>query len=231
MRPDAFKLCEKYLRRQTLQPSQIIVVDDGEVETEVTLGGALILRPVRKWKLGSNTQARNLTLGLEAATESIIAIIEDDDWYSPNYLETMVGKMTGAYNYALVGEAQSFYYNVNDMKYTRMRNFSFSPTCSTVFTRALLPAFREVVTYGDSKIDYNFWRRAKRDFEDSVYLFPISRLVIGIKGVPGRPGLGVGHDTSGERWNKDLKALFKLKQLIADDVEDYRRLSNQPPSA
>lgn len=83
-RPEALKLCAEYIRRQTFQGFEWIIIDDGVVPISF-VPDAKIIRAEPKDEV---TLSRNLLLGLEVAQGDFIAFIEDDDWYSPGWLES-----------------------------------------------------------------------------------------------------------------------------------------------
>lgn len=219
-RPEAYALCERWVKTQTLQPNEIIVIDDGEIPTEITLDATVIL-PERKWSLGDNTQKRNLLIGLGEASGEIVCILEDDDYYAPNYLEVMHKELTNPrYSFEAVGELNSRYYNLKHRKYRLLNNTSFAPLCQTIFRRSLIPILKEVIIESDSKFDVRFWKR----LTCPRYLFPDTKVTVGMKGMPGRPGLGVGHNSEGSNWQQDTENLDHLFKWIGDDALAYKEL-------
>ncbi|WP_270994119.1 hypothetical protein, partial [Listeria seeligeri] len=89
-------------------------MDDGPEPQPVTFrrkGWQLVLvRPSPHWAPGQNTQARNLLKGLAAVgPEEQLVIIEDDDWYAPDWLTTVAAELEHT---ELVGEHRARYYNV-----------------------------------------------------------------------------------------------------------------------
>lgn len=221
-RPEAYALCERWIKRQTLQPDEIIVIDDGEVPTNVTLDATIIL-PEIKWHLGDNTQKRNLLIGLEEASGEAICIVEDDDWLAPNYLEVMYTELTNPrYKFEAVGELNSRYYNLKHRKWRILNNGSFAPLCQTIFRRSLIPTLRQVLAEGDTKFDVRFWKK----LVCPRYLFPETKVTVGMKGMPGRPGLGIGHNAERSDWQQDTKELLYLSKWIGEEVSAYRELLN-----
>ena len=85
----AFTLCERWMKRQTLKPDEWIVVDDYEKRTKCKMGQKVIRRKPF-WRPGEMTLQKNLLEALKIVTGDIILIIEDDDWYSPNYIENIL---------------------------------------------------------------------------------------------------------------------------------------------
>jgi glycosyltransferase involved in cell wall biosynthesis len=93
-RPRFLPLALEWYRRQTYSRRELIVVDDGErhpvpAEAVEHLGGRLV-RLDAVTALGTK-----LNLGCEAARGTICVKMDDDDWYAPRYIETMVAGHRG----------------------------------------------------------------------------------------------------------------------------------------
>lgn len=237
-RPEAWTLCKHWITRQTVLQNknfsvEWIIVDDCDPETvsytELTQAGfpkCLVLNPEQKWQPGQNTQARNLLLATELNQVSgdIIAIIEDDDWYHPEYLEKMIGALQETSN-DMVGEARAIYYTLPQKHWRRFPNKAHSSLCSTVFRKNLLEIFRATIRYCQKFhkpwIDMEFWEIAGKLYNSS--LFSESKYVLGIKGLPGRKGIGMGHDgVSGNMWNFDVDLKFLRNYIGEKDLELYK---------
>lgn len=215
-RPAAFSLCEKWMAAQDYQkPVRWVIVDDGITPQPITFkreGWEIILvRPSPFWKPGDNTQARNLLKGLDACDEKdLIVFIEDDDHYHPSWLSRVARESGRA---EVVGENRARYYNFKTKTARQLSNLSHSSLCSTAIRGSAIKTFRKVCTPGVKFIDMNLWRQAS-----SKYLFP-GTMVTGIKGLPGREGIGMGHrpDFSGTP-DRDGAILSKW---IGADAELY----------
>lgn len=186
-RPEAFAACADQMRAQTI-PARWVIVDDGPeaMQTPEIDGWEIVhLRPEPLWQ-GENTQARNILAGLPYCTERV-AIIEDDDQYAPWWLEVCDQRLDDA---DLVGESHSLYRHRNGRE-RLMGNTGHASLCSTALNKGpALDAFRRACEQGAKGIDIRLWR----DFDGSKRLYPPQpRGVVGIKGYPGRPGIGVGH--------------------------------------
>lgn len=197
-------------------PVKWIIVDDGEVPQPVTFERESwtleIVRPELFWKFGDNTQARNLKAGLCLVdTKSKLVIIEDDDAYSPDYL-TWVNKALDRAD--LIGESHARYYNVAMKKYHQLNNNRHASLCSTAMKGRAIKAFAKELKPGVQFIDLNLWR----NFQYSKYLERGNR-VTGIKGLPGRTGIGMGHraDMIG---NRDLSGSI-LRQWVGHNADLY----------
>lgn len=142
-----------------------------------------------------------------------VAIIEDDDYYAPNYLENMVRALETA---DLVGLSNNKYYNLNIPGFREMGNFRHSSLCSTALKASILPMLQAAVDSGELYFDVHLWQAA---IQNKVHftLIANSTLCIGIKGMPGRPGVGVGHRNTGYSIDTNLA---KLKEWLGNDAAE-----------
>ncbi|HGM6729573.1 TPA: glycosyltransferase family A protein [Stenotrophomonas maltophilia] len=215
-RPAAWALCERWMSRQDYAgPVRWIIVDDGPEPQPVTFrrdGWQLVLvRPSPHWAHGQNTQARNLLKGLAAVdpAESLV-IIEDDDHYAADWLTTVAAELQHA---ELVGEHRARYYNVQQRRGRQLVNTGHASLCSTAMRGSALQDFADACRSRPKFIDLELWRRAH-----DRRLFGGHR-VVGIKGLPGRGGIGMGHD-AGFKGEPDSTGAL-LRNWIGDDAEVY----------
>lgn len=187
-RPEAFAECVRQMRAQTI-PARWVIVDDGPEPTptpDIPGWEVIHLRPEPVWQPGQNTLARNLLAGLRVATDRV-AIIEDDDGYAPDWLETVDGWLDHA---DLVGESHSLYVNRATGARVEMGNARHASLCSTAVRGEALSFLRWSCTVSPKGIDLRLWQQ----FPGRKALHaPHPRRVTGIKSWPGRPGIGVGH--------------------------------------
>ena len=224
-RKEQFGLCAGWMKRQTYEKDVIwIIVDDAlPVSTNIVQydfrGKWTIYKvfPSPHWQ-GSNTQARNIKAGIdkllslpEYSKVKTIFIIEDDDYYKKEYLTEMVKRM-GKYN--LIGETNSIYYNVFWRQYADNNNKQHSSLFQSAFTPKSIPLFLNCLN--TKFIDALFWAK-----EPNRHLFHAGTLSVGIKGMPGRGGIGAGHKKT-MYFNQDQSYNY-LPQLIGADAELYKR--------
>lgn len=220
-RPDQFKLCAKYMKAQTYKGEVLwIIVDDADPKTtDVEREGWTIQKiyPLPAWKVGQNTQGRNIKAGIDQVPKNAeaIFIIEDDDYYSPQYLEEMMKRSD---NCLAWGESHTIYYNVKLQRWIENQNDKWSSLFQTAFKPGALKYFNQL--YGEKFIDYAFFRICPK-----VKLFKLkNKLSVGMKGIPGRAGIGAGHgfiahmapDPTGE----------KLIELLGTNAKNYDRYSS-----
>ena len=193
-RPDAFRLCERRICNQTYRRSlQWIVVDDVDPRT-ITNFFQEVIRPEMLWD-GRHTLSRNLRLALKKVREEKVLFIEDDDYYAPGYVARMVEELD---HYLLVGEAPARYYNVATTQYLRLSNNSHASLCQTGIQSLLIEKFLGFCTDDRKFVDIDFWHSVERNLS----ILPTENSV-GIKGMPGRGGIGMGHSPS-PAWATDL---------------------------
>jgi len=213
MRPEAWAICERLMMRQTFDGDvRWIIVDDGETLQPITFersGWVLdIIRPLPFWQPGQNTQARNLRAGLvRAMAGDRVVCIEDDDHVGPGYLADVDAWLDRA---DLVGEPMARYFNVATGAGKQLANNQHCSLCSTAMKGAALEVFRNVVGKNKKFIDLELWRT----FAGRKYISG-TRHVVGIKGLPGREGIGVGHRMSGAGTSG------LLRKWIGDDAGIY----------
>lgn len=209
-RSKAFALAEKYMGRQSYSGKvQWIVVSDDKPEepTKCHMGQEYYQCPL-VWSPGINTQRYALDLAISKVKGDAIVIWEDDDIYKPDYLATTLAFLEHA---DIVGECGVTYYSLKSPRgFMEMKNYHHASLCSTAFKKSYLPFFQRAVHSGNEYIDLAIWNHAHR-YKHKLLLFYGKNMVIGLKGVPGRTGIGVGHQ------EKDFVPdphFIKLRELI-----------------
>lgn len=230
-RPLGFKLCELWMKRQTLKPDQWIVIDDFKVPTKCTMSQELIRREPF-WKPGQMTLQKNLLEGLKIATGDIILFIEDDDWYDPNYIKNMAKKFKDytrhdsvANSSLLIGEAISFYYHIRNNSYYYFNNINHASLFQTGFTKDLIPQVVELLRKYEEVLyfDGHLWKELK-SCEKITFLTKLPWSV-GIKGLHWeRIAPTFGH-ISGLNF-LDERYFSMLRKVVKEETCDlYERIS------
>lgn len=223
-RPEAFKLCRDYLIRQTYNDSiQWIVIDDSpQIENLKPLLKSLpkhitpeLYAGPKMWTQGVNTLRGNLEVAVPHIQGDKIFLIEDDDAYDSHYLEAYSQLLNHS---AIVGESNSKYFNLLVPGWIEKRNYKHSSLCQTAFHKSALPLFVEALNTGHLFIDVVFWTRAIEK-RVPMLLMAEQNLCIGIKGMPGRENLSLGHKIKGYTYDGKLA---KLQEWVGSDVELYR---------
>jgi len=225
-RPEQIQLCAGFMVRQDYKGEVLwVIIDDGIQKTTDCItndfreGWKIIkIFPEEKWKPGGNTQARNLLLGIEEVENyevELIFIVEDDDYYSPQYLRKMI---EGAGGYDLIGEQNTVYYNPVMRRYRYNRNDRHASLFQVAFRPTVISLFKTVCKVKQRFVDIILFKMA------SMYMIKLydsnQHFAIGIKGLGGRPGIGQGHRL-GMRMEADL-SMTELKKLIGEDYVFYK---------
>ena len=216
-RPEAFVLARKWMSSQTVKPDQWLVIDDGKVPLPINLREDL--EYIRRTPL--KNEGHTLTLNMVKAVPFIkgdkILIVEDDDWYSPDYIATMSGLLD---SYDLVGESYARYYHLPAMKFRRIGNNAHASFCQTGFTSKLLPLFESCLP-GDPYIDARIWsvpgisKYLIVDTEDR------RRLHCSIKGLKGRLGIGTGHNSEARYYGPDVGLEYLVRWVGEENAKIY----------
>lgn len=203
-RPEAFARCERWMREQRYSgPVQWIVIDDGAVPTKINDADVVItLSPMEDHSL-----CRNLREALPHIQGKHIFVIEDDDFYGPDYLSVMVGRLQHA---DLVGEFGAKYYYLNEQRWRHRHDEQHASLCRTGFNRVVLETLEQCITNTEHpSVDlrlWSAWSGSKFSWVDSA---GTSRMCVGLKGSAGRQSYGWSptrdseHDRDGEvfrRW-------------------------------
>lgn len=228
-RQDQFRLCSMFMKRQTYQGEVTwIIVDDAYPVTTDCVGEGfkdnwtiIKVYPTPIWQ-GQNTQTRNISDGIDtllANCKNIEAVfmIEDDDYYRANYLERMMNRFT---SFKVLGEMNTVYYNVYYRNYFVNRNTSHVSLFQLAFRPEMIPLFK--TCYNERFIDFKFFEKLHSQLfvhRGEVGLFNEGNLAIGMKGMPGRAGIGAGH---GKLMNMhpDERMTYLISQ-IQDDAKLY----------
>ena len=213
----AWQLCKKMVAAQTVKPDLWVIVDDclPSLPMDIDFCPIAVIYPDKVWQPGQNSQARNMLAALEHVTqEDKVLIIEDDDYYSPGYVEWMAGALE---NVDLVGEANALYYNVANRTWKDCGNYRHASLCSTGFKGKALEKLINVCRKNNKFIDMVLWNLCRHHIRNCLYM---TRHSVGIKGLPGRPGIGSGHGMRGKP-DADLKHLGKF--VTPEFLEIYRQ--------
>lgn len=239
-RPLALKLCAEFVTSQiTDEKIQWIIVDDSvNGDHDVYRHQMSIIQACEKRDIsllhigrqakpeellpgkGAMSLAQNLLQAIPRVEGDRILIFEDDDWYSP--ARTAI-HLKWLENHDIVGPIWQPYYNLEQITARVFRNRG-SSLCSTSFRASLLPLLEQVCKSCYERnfkgIDYEFWKFAKEQGYSCYISENKTHHCIGIKRLPGRMGIGIGHQ--GKRFVPDKN--FKLLREWVGDVWAARYL-------
>lgn len=220
-RPEAWQLCQKYILNQTTvksgTPIQWIVVNDCPdvplpMLTETKLAKNIemqIIIPQKLWRDGINTQRTNMDESLKFVKGDFVFVIEDDDCYLPNYIDTMLWLLQ---KWDFVGQGNSRYYNIQSRSYKEWRNYKHTSLCETAFKKSKLDCLDRAINSGQLFFDVQLWEIIKNE-RHSYLLFEHIGLICGMKGLPGKKGIGGGHVSNDPSFTPD-PGFDKLREWI-----------------
>lgn len=219
-RPEAFRLCEKWMSRQRLiMDVQWIVVDDGDTPVRCRTGQEYLrLLPTSR----INTLTSNLEKALKQARGRKLIIVEDDDWYPTNYLDEISQRLD---SHDMCGEIRARYYNVREARWGVGTNTAHASLCRTGIRAGMIEdlksAVEETARAGDVFVDLRLWG-AMAGWEtrpSRKALFDEPKMCVSMKAMPGRGGLGKSHRPSG-LLNEDRDGAV-LRSWVGKDADMY----------
>jgi len=218
-RQKLFRICRQYVARQTVLPSQWIVVDDGRLPLGWTAyGGSDYIRRQPCRSDPSHTICVNMLEALSRIKYPKVLIFEDDDWYHPQYAETILPYLD---NYDLVGLGNIHYYHCAGQALAQFENNDHSCLAATAFTSKVVPVIEKLCQDTKSPlIDMQLW---EKPISKHVIACP-NILYIGLKGLPGRAGQTAGHSLSAHCYRENAVANQNktwLAETIGDDIKSY----------
>ena len=189
-RPLAFALCKHWMETQTVRPDQWLVIDDGKVPMEPSAMMDYVRRTPKK-----NDPKHTLNVNMKAAIPYIkgdkIIIIEDDEYYAPNYIETMAKKLD---EHEVVGLTRAKYYHLPTGGFLQISNTLNASLAQTGFLASFLSDLKDLLREEKSLyLDMRIWRHVMVAHRGYLFNDNEESLYTGIKGLPGRKGIGQGH--------------------------------------
>lgn len=223
-RPQAFELSRKWMEHQTIKPIRWIIVDDGKVPMELQNPKEYeyYVRREPTEQDPKHTLTLNIKESLPFLQGDKVIFWEDDEYYAPAYLERMVSKLNP---HLIVGIGCAIYYHIYTGGYMILGNMKHCSLAETAFHISILPLIEECIDKGMQKdwLDCNIWRevqRKKNSTHPLIFQDDKEPLFVGIKGMPGRFGIGIGHQTKSYKLHDDKKRTV-LKSWIPKDYQTY----------
>lgn len=217
--PTGIALCEGFMRAQTVDVSAMrwVVVDDGLQAATLTMGQAHVRRAREPECRPAESFCRNLLAAIPHVGTPWAIFVEHDDWYSPRHLETLLELMARPGS-QIAGDGRQRYYNVKERCWRPFVNFG-ACFCQTALHARQLPLLERLVRQGLAANHYGIDGRLWRHVPRSRWTLRDAGTALGIKGLPGRAGLGLGHRPTAD-WYPDLE-LVRLREWIGDAADLY----------
>ena len=191
-RPEFLKNCYRMLNAQTVKPDIIATVNYAPLSNEVDI--------TQRYRTGYS-QFNNSDF-------DVIFFIENDDWYSPLYIETMLAEWQRAGNPDLCGINISTYYHIGINKYFHMTHSIRACAMNTMIKPNLNINW---CADNDPYLDLHLW--LKNDHLSKHLFSPEKKISLGIK-----HGIGLGgghhHNTRMERYVIDDNGKQYLQTVL-----------------
>jgi hypothetical protein len=198
-RPRFLTNCLRMIREQTLQPHIIQVVDFPPLSESCDI--------TQRYRIGYEV--------LRGKELDVIALIEDDDFYSEKYLENMVAWWNEAEKPDLFGLNHTIYYNIKLFAWFKMNHTQRSSAMNTLIKPDL--DFKWCDDH-EAFTDIHLWNTLK-----GVIVEPKETVCIGIKHGMGKCGGKCHVDRLHRYINIDLNKAFIAQTM---DHESFKFYSN-----
>lgn len=211
------------MSQQSLKPDQWIVVDDGftPMDKRGLPSYGCYVRRLPKVCDPKHTLVVNVAEALPLIEGDRVLFWEDDEYYAPKYIEEMDKWLN---QFPLVGIGWAKYYHLYTGGYIQNSNSQHASLAQTAFTSQVMPLIQKCVDMGMEKdwLDCNIWREAKKQGIRHVVIRENEgeSLFVGMKGLPGRFGIGIGHNTT-SYTRHDTKDREVLKKWCPKDYQIY----------
>jgi glycosyltransferase involved in cell wall biosynthesis len=195
-RPEFLEQFKRYMDAQTLQPDHIFLVNHKPINEDIDI--------IPRYRIG-----------YKSATDAgcdIVFLCENDDWYSPNYIEKMVAAWHDNNRPLLLTISNSYYYHITGKWF----NIAL-PSANTFLLKTGLN-----INWGSDNypyVDVTILGQMPRK-----YWSPSEPLCIGIKHGRGLVGGGC-HNEDNERYTEQDHNGDWLRKIVgAENWEFYRNL-------
>lgn len=198
-RPQFTRLCFEMIQRQSVQPYEILHVNYVPKSTAFDL-------------------TERVRTGFEQLQNKVdvVFIIENDDWYSPDYFEQMLEEWQKNGRPDLFGISSTVYYHIKKLAFNILEHSKHSSLMSTMIrTSANIDFPKDDFVF----LDLHLWQNHKGILLNQNTRFP---LAVGIKHGVGLVG-GSGHHSMRFK-ERDNSEMYELWRMIGKDVLQYRKI-------
>jgi hypothetical protein len=203
-RPKFLDNCLRMMEVQTLQPEIIKLINFPAYSPECDI--------TPRYKLGYERMRRK---GID-----VIAFIENDDWYSPDYLETMCNAWNDQGRPDIFGTTYTIYYHIRQRAHFTMHHVTRSSAMSTL----IVPDMNfKWCADNDPYTDIHLWQHCGLN---RLVWKPEKHICMGIKHGVGLCGGSTHTDRQDFFINKDHDKSFLKKTMDPDSFKFYSQYFN-----
>lgn len=204
-RNNFMKQCQRLLSKQTLQPRHIHVVDELPTSADIDV--------TYRYRIGCEHLFRIKNC-------DVIIFLEDDDWYSNNYIATMVLEWKKANRPAIFGIGFTIYYHIFQQMYVTIPHRQRASAMSTMVTRSILNM--SWPKDNNPYLDVEMWAQIS-----GKTFIPRTPICIGIKHGIGIVG-GGAHNGDNKHYNvKDSGGAWLRGMIGEEDYKFYEQLQKE----
>lgn len=197
-RPKFLEQAKKMLKQQTLQPNEICIVDDEPLSNDIDI--------TYRYRIGFERLKDKV---------DVIIFVENDDYYSPKYIETMVTAWVENGKPELFGIAETIYYHLKLKAFNIIKHDGRASAMSTMVSTKLDIDFPKD---NEPFFDLHLWKTYK-----GVTFKPKEPINIGIKHGIGKCG-GKGHLLSFRYDNEDTEMKWLKSKVDNESFKFYSSL-------
>jgi hypothetical protein len=198
-RPVFLEQALSLINAQTRQPDHVEIISDLPLSEDIDV--------TYRYRIGCE---RLFALGCD-----VIIFWEDDDWYSPEYIELMIGEWMRIGRPSLFGIGQTVYYHIFSRRYMVLAHRSKASAMSTMVTRKIMDL--KWPKDNDAYLDAALWKYPGKTW------IPAKHICIGIKHNTGMVA-GGAHNEDNAHYNKVDADGSWLRGVCGDGAEFYESL-------
>lgn len=204
-RPELLENCLRMIKTQTIQPCAVELVNHAPNSKSPDI--------TERYRIGYD-RLRNKNL-------DVIAFMENDDWYSPDYLATMISHWITYGKPTIFGTNYTYYYHIKLFQYFTMYHDQRSSAMSTLIKPDL---YFPWCPDNEPFTDIYLWQKFGNQGQGTIFK-PEKTICMGMKHGVGLCG-GKSHVDRLNRYEQlDTDKSF-LKNIMKEDPKSFQFYSN-----
>lgn len=231
-RPEFFYLCQVWMERQTARRNihrwYVCTDQEDDLRIDCSLPVHVIKRTTSTEYNPASSFNANYKALLQCAKEDdseLVLCIEDDDWYSENYIDVMLEYVARKPSALIYGEAHDRWYHIGNRWFTTMPNTQLASLAQTGFKKEVVDYALTYLKKNGRAVDLDgtLWRRSGITHENK-YLVEVTSHHVGIKGGNEfAAGIAHGDNRNGQHFSwtwQDSDSYDELRHLVGGEDKD-----------